>query len=102
MSNEKQVPPPTQWETETFHRNKHLLLEPLDGKNIWDELTPFFDSRSRAKQVVFFMLYKEESYIHQVLKDHQKEVQYLISRVAAAEAERPSQIREEVNAAVYK
>ena len=89
MSSGKQVPPPTQWEIQTYHR-------------IWDELAPFFDSRSRAKEVVFFMLYKEESYIHQVLENHRKEVQYLISRVAAAEAEQPRQIREEMDAAIYK
>ena len=102
MSDRQQVPAPTQWEIQTYHQHKHKLLEPLDGKSIWDELAPFFDSRSRAKQMVFFMLYKEESYIHQILGNHRKEVQYLISWVAAAETERPSQILEEMNAAVYK
>ena len=102
MRNHQPASAPTQWEIQTYHQHKHKLLEPLDGKSIWDELTPFFDSRSRAKQVVFFMLHKEESYIHQVLGNHRKEVQYLISRVAAAETERPSQVLEEMNAAVYK
>ena len=102
MSDRQQAHAPTQWEIQTYHQHKHKLLEPLDGKIIWDELAPFFDSRSRAKQVVYFMLYREESYIHQVLKNHQKETQYLISRVAATEMERPSQIWEEMNAAVYK
>ena len=102
MSDHWRVPTPTQWEIRTYHQHKHKLLEPLDGESIWDELALVFDSRSRAKQVVFFMLYKEESYIRQVLEDHRKEVQYLISRVAAAETERPSQILEEMRAAVYK
>ena len=102
MSSWKQVPPPTQWEIQTYHQHKHKLLEPLDGKVIWDELAPFFDSRSRAKQVVYFMLSKEESYIRTVLQHHRKEIKYLISRTAAAEAEHPNQIREEMEAAVYK
>lgn len=102
MRNHQPAAAPTQWEIQTYHQHKHKLLEPLDGKVIWDELAPFFDSRSRAKQVVYFMLLKEESYIRSVLQHHRKEVKYLISRAAAAEAQHPSQIREEMEAAVYK
>lgn len=102
MSDRHQIPAPTQWEIETYNRHKHLLLEHLNGENIWDVLTPFFDSRLRAKQVVYYMLYQEESYIRQILVDHGKESRYLVQRIAAAEAERPSQIRQEMEAAVYK
>ena len=102
MSSGKQVPPPTQWETETFHRNKHLLLEPALGRPVWDELAPYFDSRQRAKQVTFFELYRGDSYVGTTLQNMHREVNYLLARVAAAEAQHPGQILEEMKAAVYK
>lgn len=102
MSSGKQVSPPTQWETETFHRNKHLLLEPALGRPIWDELAPYFDSRQRAKQVTFFELYRGDSYVGTTLQNMHKEVNYLIARVAAAESSSRDQIRQEIDAAIYK
>ena len=102
MSSGKQVSPPTQWETETFHRNKHLLLEPALGRSIWDELAPYFDSRQRAKQVTFFELYRGDSCVSTTLQNMYREVNYLLARVAAAESSSRDQILQEMDAAIYK
>ena len=102
MSSGKQVPPPTQWEAKTFHRLKYLLLEPTPDRSIWDELAPYFNSRQRAKQVTFFELYRCDSYVGETLQNIHREVNYLLARVAAAESSSRDQIRQEMDAAIYK
>ena len=49
-----------------------------------------------------FELYRGDSYVGTTLQNMRREVNYLLARVAAAESSSRDQIRQEMDAAIYK
>lgn len=97
MSN---VAPPTQFEIETMKRQQHLMLE-LPTSQLIEELTPYFDGRSRAKALIFQWPWRNaKTHIGRLFKVCQMERAHLALQVAKLTGKSVDQVLKETDEAV--